>query len=137
MDENQLVDDGEMVYRRIAGVYYNPTLPIPVQREAFRPTEHDTSGLSVLRANFARPEDTLAHLDPAKAKGYHVARLAVCDLRKLGLTVLPEPISGGPPGHAVIPELSWPAYEADKQRLKQTQIELAKLASAAIVHWSA
>ena len=45
-----------------------------------------------------------------------------------------HPDPQGPAGHAVIPELSWPAYQADKQRLKQVQLELAKLASAGIVY---
>jgi hypothetical protein len=30
--------------------------------------------------------------------------------------------------------LSWQAYQAAKQRLKQVLVELAKLASAAVVH---
>jgi hypothetical protein len=50
------------------------------------------------------------------------------------LTVVPEPDPNGPPGHAIIPELSWSAYQANKRRLKQVQVEMAKLASAAIVH---
>jgi hypothetical protein len=50
------------------------------------------------------------------------------------LTVLAAPDPSGPSGHAVIPELSWPAYQADKQRLKPIQLELARLASAELVH---
>jgi hypothetical protein len=55
-------------------------------------------------------------------------------LHRLGLTVAPEPNPNGPLGHAVIPELSWQSHQTNKQRLKQIQVELAKLASAAIVH---
>jgi hypothetical protein len=106
----------------------------PVQRDAFRPNPNDTTGLSVFRADFVQPPDTLANLDPAKAKTYYVVRLAVRDLRQLGLTVVPEPVSGGPPGHAVIPDLSWSAYQAQRSHCKSILVELARLASADIVH---
>src|SRR5438874_2492703 len=114
MDEHEPVDGSEFVYRRIHPKFYNSALAIAVLLEAFRPNRNDTSGLSVLRARFAQPQDTLAEGDPAKVAGYYVARLAVRDLQDLGLTVKPEPLPGGPPGHAVIPQLSWPGYEADK-----------------------
>jgi hypothetical protein len=134
MDEKEPVDDSEFVYRRIHPSFCNPNLALAIQRDAFRPTEDDTTGLSVLRALFARPVDTLTNLDHARAKVYYVVRLAVRDLRNRGLTVVPEPDPSGPPGHAVIPELSWPAYQARKQHWKPILVELAKLASAAIVH---
>jgi hypothetical protein len=133
MDETDPVDDGEFVYRRIHPIYFDPSLPIPVQREAFRPNQNDTTGLSVFRATFAQPGDAMANLDPDKAKDYYVVRLAVRDLRKLGLTVSPEPVPGGPPGHAVVPELSWTAYQAQKQQSKTILVELAKLASTDII----
>jgi hypothetical protein len=136
MDERDPVNESEFVYRRIPRVYYDATLPIPVQREAFRPTAKDATGLSVFLAQFAQPLDTLAGVDPAKAKEYYVARLSVRDLRKFGLTVTPDPLADGPAGHAIIPELSWPAYQANKQSLKPTLVELAKLASSDIVHQS-
>jgi hypothetical protein len=129
MDEHEPADDGEFVYRRIHRSYYRADLPIAIQREAFRPSESDRTGLSVVRARFAQPTDLFAHIDPAKAREYGVARLRVRDLRVLGLTVVPEPSPAGPPGHAVIPELSWQAYQAGKERLKEIQRELAKLAA--------
>lgn len=95
---------------------------------------NDTTGLSVFRAAFVQPADILANIEAAKRNNYYVARIAVQDLHRLGLTVVPEPVPNGPLGHAIIPELTWQAYRADKQRLKQIQVELAKLASAAIVH---
>ena len=105
-----------------------------MQSLAFRPNQNDTTGLSVFRASFLRPEDTLANVEPAKRNDYYVVRLAVADLRALGLTVVAEPDPQGPPGHGVIPELSCVAYQADKARWKPVLFELAKLASAAIVH---
>jgi hypothetical protein len=126
MGEQEAVEDSEFVYRRIAPMYYDARLALPIQREAFRPSHNDSTGLSVLRANFAQPLDTLANLDPAKAQGYCVARLSVRDL--------PDPLPGGPPGHAIIPELSWAAYQAHKGTCKPILVELAKLASADVVH---
>ena len=123
------------MYRRIPRVFYDARLPVPIQREAFRPTANDTTGLSVFRAQFAQPVDALANLDPAKAKDYYVAQLSVAALRGLGLAVEPDPVHGGPLGHAVIPELSWPAYRGQKQQLKPLLLELARMASADIVHW--
>jgi hypothetical protein len=89
-----------------------------------------------LRARFAQPQDTLANRDPAKVRGYCVARLSVRDLHNLRLTVKPEPVPGSPRGHAVIPELSWQAYEKQKEHWKPILVELAKLASADIVRLS-
>lgn len=133
MDEHEPVDDSEFVYRRIHPKFYNSALPVAVLLEALRPNRNDSTGLSVLRARFAKAEDCLPN-DPAKAGGYLVARLAASDLRNLGLTVRPEPLPAGPPGHAVIPELSWPAYEADRGHWKPTLLALAMLASKDIVH---
>lgn len=134
MDEHQPVDESEFVYRRIPRNFYQASLPIPIQRVAFCPNQNDTTGLSVFRAAFVQPADTLANIDASKRNDYYVAKLAVQDLQRLGLTVAPEPDPNGPLGHAVIPEMSWQAYQAEKQRLKAIQVELAKLASAAIVH---
>jgi hypothetical protein len=134
MDELAPVDPSEFVYRRIPRIHFQPGLPVLFRLMAFRPSARDTTGLSVVRAAFAQPADTLRNLEPAKQKEYYVVRLAVQDLLGLGLTVVAEPDPNGPAGHAIIPELSWQAHHADKQRLKTVQTELAKLASAAIVH---
>ena len=50
MDEQDPVDEGEFVFRRVPRAYYDASLPIPVQREAFRSTDKDPTGLSVFRA---------------------------------------------------------------------------------------
>ena len=46
MDENELVDESKFIYRRIAPQYYDASLAISVQREAFRPTSNDLDELS-------------------------------------------------------------------------------------------
>ena len=132
-DQLTPIADDAFVYRRIPRSFYQGSLQPPVQTLAFRPNPLDTTELSVFRAAFVRPEETLTTIDPAKRNDYYVVSLAVADLRALGLTVVPRPDPQGPPGHAEIPELSWAAYQADKNRLKVVQVELARLASAAIV----
>lgn len=134
MDEHDPVLDGEFVFRRIHRSFYTPGVATPVWPWAFRPNANDTTGISVFRAAVGSPASTLSMLDPAKAQDYYVARLSVEALGSLGLTIEPDPIPGGPPGHAVIVELSWPAYRAHKQRIKPILVELAKLASADVVH---
>ena len=135
MDEHDPVDEGEFVYRRIHRAFLDPTAPIPIQFPAFRPTANDATGLSFFRACLlGQPQDALANVPPEKARDYYVARLPVHDLRNLGLTVVPEPDSSGPLGHAVVPELRWADYQAQKQRWKPVLVELARLASADIVH---
>lgn len=133
-DEQQPVADDEFVLRRVHRVYYDQHLPIPIQPAAFRPTQRDTTGISVLRERFATPADTLANLPPDKRADYYVVRLPVRDLLTLGLSVVPEPIPGGPPGHAVIPELNRGAYARNKRGLKEIQLRLAMLAGSHIVH---
>jgi hypothetical protein len=134
MDEHDAVDDGEFVYRRIHRTFLDPRAQIPIQFPAFRPNQNDTRGISVFRAGFGKAVDTLANIDRIKAKDYYVACLAVRDLLELGLTVVPDPDPRGPPGHAVIPELTWQSYQGDKQHWKPILVELTRLASANIVH---
>lgn len=134
MDERQPVSDAEHVYRRIHRSYFQPGLAVPIQLAAFRPNQNDATGISLYREAFVTPVDTLCVVNPAKQNEYYVARLAVAALRSLGLSVLAEPDPNGPPGHAVIPELGWAAYQADRQRLKPILLELARLAGTDIVH---
>src|SRR5438445_11228399 len=110
MDEHQPVDPTEFVYRRIPRTYFQAGLPVLFRITEFRPTSNDTTGLSVFRAGFLQPVDTLANLEASKQKDYFVVRLGVQELYRLSLTVVPEPDPTGPSGHAVIPELSWQAY---------------------------
>lgn len=134
MDERDPVDHSEFVYRRIHRSFFTAGAPTPVWPWAFRPNQNDATGISVFRASFATPTSILADVDPTKVDDYYIARLSVAALRNLGLTVEPEPVAGGSPGHAVVPELSWSAYQAKKQQVKPILVELAKLASADIVH---
>jgi len=55
-------------------------------------------------------------------------------LHALNLTVVADDQPDGPPGHALIPELTLSAYERNKEALKAVLVELARLASQDIVH---
>jgi hypothetical protein len=114
--EDQLtpVEEGEYVYRRVHHSFYHENLTIAIQPTAFRPNQNDTTGLSVFRSRFVPAQDTLTNVPTGKRGDYVVVRIAVRELTRLGLSVKPEPDLAGPPGHAVIPELGWDAYNADK-----------------------
>lgn len=134
MSEFDPVEEGEYVYRRIAPVFFDESLPIAIQREAFRPTASDVTGISVFRSKLCQPMDALTGLDQFKAAGYYVAMISVQALKNLGLTVNPDPLADGPPGHAIIPEINSHAYQNRKHEMKPILLELARLASAEIVH---
>ncbi len=133
--EDDPLDDGEAVLRRIPAAYYKADLPVPVAPEAFRPSSQDEYGLSVFReACLATPADCLKVIpDEEKRKSFRIARLRVTDLTRLGLTLKPDP-RPDVPGHMLIPELNLSSYNAKKARWKPIQFELAKLASRDIVY---
>lgn len=131
-DEAPVADD-ELVLRLIHPSYYCADLELRIQPEAFRPTDHDQDGISVLRAAFATPAQSLLLVREDKRRIYYVVRLAVRDLRRLHLSVRPDPMEEVV-GHAVIPELNTADYRANKTAWKLVQRELAELASRDLVH---
>jgi hypothetical protein len=134
MDEHDAVAADEFLLRRIHQRHGKLGLEPSVAFEAFYPSSGDSTGLSVVRAHFSNPAEILSFLDPAKAGQHYVSQLCVRDVRELGLTIIPEPETGGPRGHAVIPELSRASYQQNKQKWKPVLYELAKLASKSLVH---
>jgi hypothetical protein len=131
--EHEPVTDDEFVLRLIWCAYYNAGLPLAVQPAAFQPRDSEVEGISVFReACLPSPEDALRVIAPDKRSRYHVARLSVSDLAKLGLSVRPDLIDTAP-GHAVIPELNAAAHAADRLASKALQKRLADLASQQIV----
>ena len=127
-DESDPVTTDEHVLRQIHTTRYDPSLPVPVRRDAFEPNKLDTTGISVFRERFTTAAN-LANYGRQPGR-YYIARLSVRDLWGLGLTVIPAPVKGGIPGHAVIPELN---SSTAKKRSKELQRDLAKLASRDIV----
>ncbi len=120
------------ILRRIHKSRCTTTEPIEVLRGGFCPAEKDTDGLSVYFADQVEP--ALLAASARKPDECFVVRLLLDVVLKLGFTVVPCEDPGGPPGHAVIPELSFSAYESCKQRWKPLQEELARLATRDIVH---
>lgn len=118
------------VLRLIPKAWYKANLPIPFEWLAFKPTDKDVDGVSVYQAELITPAQLAA--SGRKPGTYYVVRLSVRALRSLKLMIVPT--DGPLPGHAVIPELRWSAYEANKQSAKELMLELAKLASQNIVH---
>ncbi len=127
-DECDPVTTDEHVLRQIHTTRYDPSLPVPVIRTAFEPNKNDRTGISVFRERFTTAAELATY--GSQPGCYYVARLSVRDMRPLGLTVIPAPVKGGLPGHAVIPELN---SSTDKRRSKELQRDLAKLASLDIV----
>ena len=121
----------EFILRRIHKSHADPKQPLAILPVAFRPTKEDLVGLSVYRRALVSPEQ----VDRAGRKPgeYYVVALSVKTLSTLNLSVIPDEQEGSPPGHALIPELCLSAYQKNKERLKDVQIDLARLASQAIV----
>lgn len=130
MDENDPIQPDEYVLRRINNNrdWYKPELDQPVTRVACSPFKKDIDGLSVFRERFISPAE-LAAAGP-HPDGYYVARLLVSEIQKLGLTLVPAPLPGGPKGHTIIPELNYTAASnsATKPWAKDVANQLAKLA---------
>lgn len=130
MGQGDAVTPDEAVFRRIPKSRFHEGDDVPVDPVAFRPREDDIEGLSVYRAKKVGPREVaLAYRMPGDC---FVARLAVADLLDLHLSVVPDERPDELPGHALIPELSWGRYQADKGRSKGIQFALASLASKAI-----
>lgn len=134
--EQEPVSPDEFVLRRVHKNHFDPSLPVPIQKVAVRPTERDTDGLSVYREReyIGNPGGILADMDEAKRGNYYIARVRVSDLRALGLSVRPERGPDDLPGHCVIPELNRGTYDANKQALADTILELAKVLGRDVIH---
>jgi hypothetical protein len=125
------VAEEEYVLRRIHKNHVDPGPPLMIGPAAFRPTPEDTSGLSVYRENHISPTDLDA--SGRRPGEYYVGRLHVLELRRLGLSVIQDEQPQGPAGHALIPELSLPAYQQDKLKGRELQMRLAELAEQDVV----
>src|SRR5262245_62167982 len=107
-EELEPVGDQEFILRRVHKSHYRDGLPTPIQRVAFRPNENDTTGLSVYRARFVSLySDVLQAVREEKRGQYYISRLSVRALRRLSMTVVPDPNPEDIRGHCIIPELSW------------------------------
>ena len=134
------VSSDERVFRRILNKldYFNASLPRPVTSAAFRPTDHDTDGISVYRP--ACGAQAAAVADGPSPCGYYVVSLRVSailalDIEGLRPTVEPTPDNGPIPGHAAIPELNVRLRDGNKRQYRLLATALATLVTNAdIVH---
>jgi len=140
-DEIDPVSPDEFVLRKVPDrpSYYDPSLPQPVSRLAFAPTERDTDGISLFRSVFTTPEMVSAL---SKPKGCWITQLIAQAFFDFDLTIKPDPLRPGwPRGHSLVPELNWAARQqkedkALRHRLKEIQVELAKLAGHGVIYHS-
>ena len=131
-DQYDLISDDEILLRRVVREYVNVDLPLPVQREGFRPTKRDIDGISLFRERFVSPSDVAnGNRGPT---GYYVVRLRASNIRELGLNILPNVKDDQLPGHSLIPEINYPAMKNDKSKSKELQRMLAKLANGNFAH---
>jgi hypothetical protein len=131
--EDEPISDDEFVLRLIHPRYFSVNLGIPIHPEAFRPLDSGEEGISVFRAACATPAQVLGVVAQEKRSLFYVARLAVSELKGLGLSVKPDRIEAVP-GHAIIPEINTSDYRQNKLFWKGVQKKLAELASKEIVH---
>ena len=95
------VSADEIVYRRIPESYF---VGERVSPQAFRPSDQDTTGLSLFRAKGITPEEVAAK--GRAGKRYWIASLRVSDLQARGFDVKPDPSDQDGPSHALFPSLT-------------------------------
>ena len=135
--EDEPIADDEFILRLIHPRFLDPSLPIPIAAEAFRPSSSDHDGISVVReACISICADALMLIEDAeKRRGYSIARLRMVDVLALNLSVRPDR-HPKVAGHAVIPQMNAVDYPKNKALLKPIQVRLAVLAGRDIIYRS-
>ena len=96
------IEDGESLYRRVSESATPPEFdaekwtPSP---RAFQPKRYDKEGLSVYRKKYLPPKELAQR--GAQGKQYYVIEVEAGCLRRLGITVAPNP-QPNDPGHALL-----------------------------------
>ena len=129
-NEYDPIIDDESVYRRILRQYYDSELG--VDRLGFSPSSKDHDGLSFFRSQFVGAED-VARDKHGNLGRYYVALLNVAEIRKMALSLNPAPVDTLP-GHCLMPEIYKGMDRKSKEQAIEKQLELARLASSAIVY---
>ena len=108
------IGDDELLLRRIpASQNWVKTDTLHVDPLAFRPSERDTSGLSLGRAKYDTPVQEAAK--GAHGRQFFVAVLSVSRMRQAGVQVVAKPLASDP-GHAEIPDLTFANRRSDRVR---------------------
>jgi hypothetical protein len=132
-EEHDVISADEFLLRRIHKNHVDAGPPMVVGFASFRPAPEDVDGLSVFREKLISALHVAA--SGRKPGEYYVVRLAVVALQSLGLTVVADDQPTSSLGHALIPELSLAACQADKRHTREIQHRLAELASHSIVQF--
>jgi hypothetical protein len=125
------ISDDEFLYRRIpkSQGWYQPDKSPPVNLSAFNPTEEDTSGLSMERANSLEHPEFMTAVQMAQGRsprGYVVAVLLVKSLRELGVQIVPR-TEGAGPGHVELPDLTY------ENRRSDASMQIKRVLSLAVI----
>jgi hypothetical protein len=106
------ISDDELLYRRVpvSQSWYNRDQTPSLSPEAFRPQQHDMTGLSVARAKYKTIEEAA---QGQEGKFYYVAVLRAGDLRSSGIRVEPRPRKGDL-GHAELPDMTYDNRHSDQ-----------------------
>ncbi|MGC8560812.1 MAG: hypothetical protein ACP5O1_09050 [Phycisphaerae bacterium] len=96
--------------------YRNKANPI-IPQKYFMPRPRDTDGISVNRASLT--DEIKASTRPDNGERIPMAKFAVADVHRIGLTVLPKPLPNDR-SHAVIPELkSEDRQDTEKEKMME------------------
>jgi hypothetical protein len=107
-----------------------------VPATAFRPTENDTTGISVSLENLPDPIGRVLAMARTPRERYSVCRFVLSGFDELSVSRSPEPHD---PGHGTIPELA-PPYgklknsDARKIKLREWQAELVRRST--VIHFA-
>jgi hypothetical protein len=112
LDGTEPIADDELLFRRIpvSQNWYDPAVDSKPSPEAFRPTQVDTTGLSLSRDKYKRIEEVGRAV---QGRRFYVAVLRAADLRAEGIPVEPHPIPDDP-GHCEIPGLTYGNRKVDQ-----------------------
>lgn len=104
-DGSEPIADDEILYRRIpaSSGFYDPDVDSSPSPLAFRPTQLDTTGLSLSRAKYKTLEQAG---QGREGKQYYVAVLRAGELRRLGMEIVPRPLDDDL-GHCEIADLTF------------------------------
>jgi hypothetical protein len=110
-DGSEPITDDELLYRRIpvSQNWYDRAIDEKPSPLAFRPTQFDTTGLSLSRSKYKTIEEAARG---AQGKQFFVGVVRCGDLRAVGIEVKPDP-KVDDPGHCEIRGLTYATRKTD------------------------
>jgi hypothetical protein len=146
VDQTDPISPNEYILRRVPynsnNKLIDPDSEQPASRDAFRPTDMDTDGLSVSRELFVSAEQVAQkYTEENPGKQCWVVRVRARDLfdDSIGVSMVPDPVDDELPGHAIIPEINATRRtqgKDEKNLLKELQHKVARLVTRNdIIYW--